>query len=51
MARVGISAMRMRRNAFAMDASMPMREKELSNCSLWWNLTEKDDLNRGRDQA
>ena len=33
-AMVGISAIRMRRNAFATEASMPIREKEESRGSL-----------------
>ena len=38
-ARVGISAMRILRNAFATDASIPIREKLLSWGSLWWKTT------------
>lgn len=33
--------MRMRRKALAREASMPIREKEASNCSFWWNWTLK----------
>lgn len=35
-ARVGISARRMRRKALAIEASMPMREKRASWGELWW---------------
>ncbi len=45
MARVGISAMRMRRKALATAASMPIREKEASKGSLWWNWTWKFSWN------
>jgi len=37
MARVGTSAIKMRRKAFATDASRPMREKEASCWALVWN--------------
>lgn len=45
MAKVGISAIRMRRMALATAASMPIREKEASKGSLWWNWTWKFSWN------
>ena len=38
-AMVGTSAMRMRRNAFATEASTPTSEKTESYCSFLWNST------------
>lgn len=40
-ARVGTSAISIRRKAFAMEASRPMSEKEASNGSFLWNSTRK----------
>ena len=39
MAKVGISAMRIRRKAFAMEASIPTREKTASRGLFLWNCT------------
>jgi hypothetical protein len=38
-AREGISAIRIRRKALAIAASTPIREKEASRGSFWWNST------------
>lgn len=51
MASVGISAMRMRRKAFASEASMPTREKEASLASLRWNWMEKADWKCSMEKA
>jgi hypothetical protein len=50
MAIVGISEMRMRRKAFAMEASTPTREKDDSSRVRWWNWTLKLSRNSSRDQ-
>jgi hypothetical protein len=50
MARVGISEIRMRRKALAMEASTPISEKEASNCSFWWNWTLKPSWNVSMSQ-
>jgi hypothetical protein len=49
MARVGISARRMRRNALAREASMPTSEKDARKGSFWWNSTLKPSRKRSRE--
>ena len=50
-ARLGISAIRMRRKALAIEASRPMRENTDSKGSLWWNWTLKEEENFETSQA
>jgi hypothetical protein len=45
-----MSAIMMRRKALAREASQPMREKEASRGSFWWNSMRKPRLKASRSQ-